>query len=152
LPLQQLAKQAFGSLRVASAPHQNVEHHPGLIHRAPEPVFHPGDFDDDLIQVPFLACARQPTTDLVGERLAELQGPLASVDPLRGSTVADDDAPSGQQFLDHAQGKREAEIQPHSVADDLGWKPVPGVGRLDAREVHSGPLPDRDQPAKPAPS
>src|SRR6266446_6753035 len=41
--------------------------------------------------------------------------------------VADDDAAGCQQLLHHAQPERKAEIEPHGVADDLGWEPIPGV-------------------------
>src|SRR3712207_3381428 len=52
LPLQQLAQQALGGALVAPALDQHVEHHPVLIHGAPEPVLRPGDLDRHLIQVP----------------------------------------------------------------------------------------------------
>src|SRR3954464_5809661 len=68
-----------------------------------------------------VACARQPTADLIGECLTELHRPLPY--PL----VADDNAAPGQHLLDHAQAEREAEIKPNRVADDLGRKPVAGV-------------------------
>src|SRR3954452_9030110 len=41
--------------------------------------------------------------------------------------MADDDAASGQHFLDHAQAQREAEIQPDRVADDLGREAIAGI-------------------------
>src|ERR1051325_833219 len=69
----------------------------------------------------FVSGAGQPPSDPVGERLAELQGPLPH------TLVADDDAAGGQHLLDHAQAERESEIQPNRIADDLGWKPVAGV-------------------------
>src|SRR5215472_15456971 len=71
--------------------------------------------------MPFVADAREPATDPVGERLAKFAGPL----PHR--FVAHNDAASRQQLLDHAQPEREAEIQPHGMADDLGREPIPGV-------------------------
>jgi hypothetical protein len=43
LPFEQFPKQALGGLRIASALHQDIEHHPGLIYRTPEPVLYPGD-------------------------------------------------------------------------------------------------------------
>src|ERR1700738_3917258 len=60
----------------------------------------------------------QAATNLVGEALAELARPLPH------GFVADHDAARGQQLLHHAQPERKAEIQPHSMADDLGWKPM----------------------------
>ena len=47
------------------------QHDAGLVHRLPQPMFHTGDLECDLIQVPFVATPRQATTDLVGEWLAE---------------------------------------------------------------------------------
>ncbi len=65
--------------------------------------------------------ARQPPSDLVGERLAELQGPLPH------SLIADDDAACSQHLLDPAQAEREAEIQPDRMADDLGGEAIAGI-------------------------
>jgi hypothetical protein len=47
--LQQLLQPPFGSLFVAAALDQHVEHHPALVGCAPEPMLHPGDLDDYLI-------------------------------------------------------------------------------------------------------
>src|SRR5215469_722834 len=41
--------------------------------------------------------------------------------------VAGDDAASGQQLLHHTKTERDAKIQPHRMADDLGGEPIPGV-------------------------
>src|SRR5918997_847251 len=146
LALEQLAQQALGGPLVPAALDQRVEHHPGLVDRTPEPVPHTGDPDGHLIQVPLVPGAGQPPPDPVGEVLAELERP-----PPHG-LVADDDAAGGQHLLDHAQAQREAEVQPHRVADDLGREAVAGIGRLGRWWAHSGCLPDRGQPAKPDPS
>ena len=104
LPLQQLAQQPLGGALVASALDQDVEHDPGLVHGSPQPVLYPGDFEHNLIQMPFVTNSRQAATDLVGEMLAEFARPLPH------GFVADDDAAGRQQLLDHAQPEREAEI------------------------------------------
>jgi hypothetical protein len=67
-----------------------------LVHRAPHPVLFAGNFNGNLVKVLFVSGAGQPPSDPVGERLAELQGPLPH------SLVADDDAARGQHLLDHA--------------------------------------------------
>jgi hypothetical protein len=85
---------------------QSIENDAGLIHRSPQPVLHSGDLEGDLIEMPFVADAREATTDSVGELLAEFARPL-----LHGF-VADDDAAGGQQLLYHTQPEREPEIQP----------------------------------------
>jgi hypothetical protein len=81
---------------------QNIENNAGLVHDPPQPVLHTGNLERHLVQMPFVANPRQATADLVGERLAEFERPLAH------GFVADDDAAGGQQLLHHARpsGKR----------------------------------------------
>src|SRR5215472_14417074 len=100
---------------------QNIEHNPGLVHSAPQPVPHTGDLEHDLVQMPFIAGAREPAPDPVSELLAKFARPL----PHR--FVTNDDAAGGQQFLNHTQPEREPEIQPDGVADDLAGEPIAGV-------------------------
>jgi hypothetical protein len=40
------------------------------------------------------------------------------------SYVRDDDSPGAQQLFDIAITEAKAEIQPHRIADDLGWEAV----------------------------
>src|SRR5437868_13963978 len=99
----------FSSLRssrllVAPALDQDVEHDAGLVDGSPKPMLYPGNFEHDLVQMPFVANPRKAATDLVGKRLAKLARPLSD------GFVADDDAAGRQQFLHHAQPEREAEI------------------------------------------
>src|ERR1700730_11194338 len=97
--------------------------------------------------MPFIAHPRKAPTDLVGELLAEFAGPLPY------SFGAYDDATRGQQLLHHAEPEREAEIQPHGMADDLGREPVPAVAgasgyRHPTRLITPAPPRKRGQPAK----
>src|SRR6516164_484579 len=71
--------------------------------------------------MPFVANPGKAATDLVGKLLVELARPLSD------RFVADDDAAGRQQLLHHAQPEREAKIQPHRIADDLGRESIPGV-------------------------
>src|SRR3954469_5133662 len=141
LLLQQLAQEALGGPLVAPALHQHVEHGAVPVDRPPQPVLRAGDLDLDLVEVPLVAGTGQPPPDLVRERLAELEAPLPN------GLVADRDAASGQQLLDHPQGEREAEVEPHGVADDLRREPVAGVGGL-ARRCHAGPVAGCPPPRK----
>src|SRR6516225_11416231 len=84
-------------------------------------MLHTGNLEHDLVEMPFVADARKPATDPVGERLVKFARPL----PHR--FVANSDTASGQQLLDHPQPEREPEIQPDGVADDLAREPIPGV-------------------------
>src|SRR3984893_16027658 len=75
LLLEEFAEQALGSLFVTPALHQNIENEAVLVDGAPEPVPLPGDADDNLIKVPFVATARRSPTDAVGEFPAEFEAP-----------------------------------------------------------------------------
>ena len=54
-PFEQLMRQALGGLRVTSVLHHDVRRHPGLVHRAPQPMLHAGSCERALVQVPFVA-------------------------------------------------------------------------------------------------
>src|SRR4051812_13269627 len=69
LLFQQLAEQALGSLLVAPALDENVEHKSILVDGPPEPVLLAPDRQAHFVQVPLVTRAWQPTPDLVGERL-----------------------------------------------------------------------------------
>ena len=71
--------------------------------------------------MPSVADAREPTTDPVGELLAEFARPLSH------GFGAEDDAAGRQQLLYHTQPEREPEIQPDRVADHLGGEPIAGI-------------------------
>jgi hypothetical protein len=122
---------------------EDIEHDPGLVHGAPQPMLQTGDLEHDLVEMPFVADARKPTTDPVGERLAKFARPL----PHR--FVANSDATSGQQLLDHSQPEREPEIQPDGVADDLAREPITGIASA-SRCHHATRLPIPVRYRKPA--
>src|SRR4051794_14143081 len=122
LLLQQLAEQALGGALITPALDQYVEYEAVLVDRAPQPVLLAGNFEGDLIQMPFVSGTGQTPPDLVGDVLAELERPLPH------ALMAHDDAARGQHLLDHAQAEREAEIQPYRVADHLRRETVAGIG------------------------
>jgi hypothetical protein len=76
LLLQQLAKQAFGGVLVTPALNEDIKRKALLVDREPEPVLLPGDAEDNLVEVPFVAAARGAQTDAVGELTAKFQAPL----------------------------------------------------------------------------
>jgi hypothetical protein len=59
LLLEELAEQAFGGLLVAPALDENIENEAVLVDGTPEPMLLPGESDDHLIEVPFVATARR---------------------------------------------------------------------------------------------
>src|ERR1700730_8910542 len=90
-------------------------------------MLHPGNFEHDLIEMPFVAHPRKATTDLLSELLAAFAAPLPH------GFMAEDVASGGEQFLHHAETKQEAEIQPHGMADNLRREPISGVAGASGR-------------------
>jgi hypothetical protein len=62
LLLDELAEQALGGLLVAPAVDENIENEAGLVDGTPEPMLLPGETDDELIEVPFVATTRRSPT------------------------------------------------------------------------------------------
>jgi hypothetical protein len=121
---------------VAPALDVNIENEAVLVDGAPEPMLLPGEADDDLIEVPFVATARRSPTDPVGEFPAEFEAPLPD------RLMRHRDTSGGQHLLDHGQAQREPKIQPHRVADDLSGVAMAGVNRV-ARRPDPARLPDQ---------
>jgi hypothetical protein len=71
----------------------------------------------------------------VGIILAELQRPL----PHR--LMADPNPAGGE----HPETEQKPKVQPHDMADDLGWEPMTGVARM-ARRFHPSPMPRPGHP------
>src|SRR5271168_2866686 len=137
LLLEELAEQAFGGLLVTPALDENIENEPVLVDGTPEPMFLPGDVDDDLIEVPLVATARGALTNAVGEFPAEFKAPLPD------RLVRHRDAAGGQHLLDHAQAQREPKIQPHRVADDFRGVAIASVNRVSSRRRHPARFPEQ---------
>src|SRR5271166_5001227 len=142
LLLQKLAQQAFGSLLVAPALHEDIENKALLVDRAPEPVLRASGGDDDLIEVPFVAPAWGSLADAICEFLAEFQSPLPD------RLVCDRDAPSRQYLLHHAKAQWEPEIQPNRVTDELSGVAVASKKRISGRR-HLGQIPDHQGAGQP---
>src|SRR3984893_8275584 len=94
LLLQQLAQQALGSLFVASALDQDIEHDAGLVHGSPQPMLHTGNLERDLTKMPFvglnffsrgeqplLAALQRPGFNIAGLRRADLLPLLGQSSP-----------------------------------------------------------------------
>jgi hypothetical protein len=101
LLLKEFAEQAFGGPLVAPALDENIENEAVLVDGTPEPMLLPGDADDDLIKVPFVATARRSPTDPVGQIPSGFEAPLSD------RLVRHRDTAGGQHLLDHAQAQRE---------------------------------------------
>src|ERR1700760_4113410 len=126
-------------LLVAAALDENIENQAVLVDGTPQPILFPGDADDNLIEMPFIATARRSLTDAVGEFPAEFEAPLPD------RLVRHRNAAGGQHLLNHAQAQWEPKIQPYRVADDLSRVSIAGINRI-ARRRHPARLPHQPGP------
>jgi hypothetical protein len=76
------------------------------------------DGQKHLIQVPLVVRSRVPTAQLMGIGLPEFPASI----PHR--LVRQEDATFGRELFDVPVAQAEAEIQPDTVADDLGREPM----------------------------
>jgi hypothetical protein len=101
-----------------AALHQDIQSTAVLIHGPPEIMTFAIDGEIDLVKMPFVPGPGAPAAELIGRRLAKFATPF----PHR--FVRDNDATGKQQFSDIPVAKAEAEVQPDTVADDLGRETV----------------------------
>ena len=71
-----------------------------------------------FIEVPFVARAGTPATELIGVLLPELLTPFAD------GFVRDEHAADKQEFFHVTMAERESVVKPDRMADDLTRKPV----------------------------
>jgi hypothetical protein len=129
LVFQQFTEEFQGGRLVPPLLDQDIEHLALVVDRAPEPHALASDLHDHLIESP--SARRRPSgpPQVLGVPLAELQRPAAD------RLVANLDAPGRHHLLDVAQVEREPELQPHHLADHVGWEPVSGIGN----RLHASP-------------
>jgi hypothetical protein len=72
----------------------------------------------DYFQMPLIAWSSTPAAQLVGIGLSELPAPRAH------RFIGEDHAALGHELFDVPIAQAEAEIQPHTVADDFGREPM----------------------------
>jgi hypothetical protein len=115
-PVEELAEECLGRVLVPPTLHQNIEDVPVLIHGPSEIVALAMNREQDLIEVPHVARPRAPAPELIGIGLAEFPTPFME------RLLGDDDAAREQEFFDIPVAEAEAEVQPHTVAEDLRRK------------------------------
>ena len=88
LLFQQLAQETLGRLRIAPALHEDIQHHPVLVHRTPEPVLHPRDRHRHRIKVPLVASTGQPASASTGVPTAQASSATSDSDSCRDSCTS----------------------------------------------------------------
>jgi hypothetical protein len=74
---QELRHEFSRSKAVSATLDQNLKNEAVLIDGAPKPVWLSGNREDDFIPMPFVAAARSPLADLIGDCLAKLGRPVS---------------------------------------------------------------------------
>jgi hypothetical protein len=116
--LEEFPAELLGRGLVTTTLDQDIEDIAVLIYRPPQIMLLTTNGEKYLIQMPFVACPRAPAAELMGILLAELPAPFAD------RLIRHDDPAGEQEFLHVPVAEAEAEIQPHRMADDLGWEAV----------------------------
>jgi hypothetical protein len=110
---QELTEKSFGSLFIASALHQDIQHVTILIYCSPQIMLLAPDRKENFVHVPFVPTARATTAQFIRVGLPKLQTPLPD------RFIGDDDSALGQKLFHVTKAERETERQPHRMADDF---------------------------------
>jgi hypothetical protein len=129
-PFQQLAKELLRGVLVSPPLHQDVQHMPLLIDRAPEILAYPIDRQKDLVEMPCVTGSKTSASQLIAIWLPELHAPLAN------GFIRDDDSSGEHQLFDIAIAQAAANVQPDPVADDLCGEPMAPVGMRCWWSIH----------------
>src|SRR6266566_7242438 len=107
-------QEPFGGVLIAPLLYQDVQHYAMFVDVPPQPMALSFDLQQHLVEMPLVTRAWPSATQLEGVGRSGLGAPLAN------RLVADGHTPFGQELLYVAQAEREAEVEPDSVADDVG--------------------------------
>ncbi len=89
-----------------------------LVHSSPQIMILAIYFDEHLIEVPLISGSGSSAAQLVSVCLAELERPFTD------RFVSNDYPTHSHYFFNVAVAEGEAEVKPHSVANDFGRKPM----------------------------
>ena len=130
-PVDQPCQKTSCSLGVVLWLNENVKDVAVRVDRPPEPVFSAVDWDDDLIQVPFVACGRSVAPDAIGKVAAK------AVHPFSDRFPADHHTPIGEKFLDIRRAEREAMVDPDDIRNDFTRETVAFQARHGGWYIHT---------------
>ena len=133
---QQLAEELFRCDFIPPALHQDVQHGAVLVYSPPQVVALCMNGQEDLIEMPRVARSRTLAAQLLGLGLSKLQAPI----PHR--FVGESDAACGHEFLDIPIAQAEANVEPYTVANDLGWESMTLVSMGGRWSVQATSMPD----------
>jgi len=94
-----------------------------LVHGSPQIMVFAIHLDEHLIEVPLISGSRTSSTQLISVCLAELEAPFSD------RFIGNYNATHSHNLFDIAIAESKAEIEPHTVADDLRGEAVAAVER-----------------------
>ena len=125
LAFEETAKEAFCSLPIASALHQDINGIAILIDGPPQILVFPLDGDKHFVEVPRVA---EPSLSLF--EFSRI-GRSKLLTPLANRFICDGDPTFGEEFFDFTKAEAEPMVEPHGMTDNFRGKPVTLVaGRL----------------------
>jgi hypothetical protein len=130
-PLQQLAEKPLRRFLVSTALDENIQYVAILIDGPPEIVPCPMDGAKHLVHGPLVTGSGTPAPELMGRGLPELQAPLAN------RVVGHPDPTDEEPLFDIPLAQPEAVVQPDTVTEHFGGKPMVCVRVGWCRGVHS---------------
>jgi hypothetical protein len=98
--------------------HEDIKDIAALVDRAPQIPTFAVDGEEDFIQMPLVTRSRMLAAQLIGIGLPKLATPIPH------GFIGQGNAAFGHQLFDVPVAEAEAEIQPHTVADDFDREPV----------------------------
>ena len=130
-PVDQPCQKTSCSIGVALWLNENIKDVAVRVDRPPEPVFSAVDWDDDLIQVPFVARGRSVAPDAIGKVAAK------AVHPFSDRFPADHHTPIGEKILDIRRAEREAMVDPDGICNDFTRETVAFQARHGGWYIHT---------------
>ena len=130
-PVDQPCQKTSCSIGIALWLNENIKDVAVRVDRPPKPVFSAVDWDDDLIQVPFVARDRSVAPDAIGKVTAK------AVHPFSDRFPADHHTPIGEKILDIRRAEREAMIDPDGICNDFTRKTVAFQSRHGGWCIHT---------------
>lgn len=118
---QQLAKEPDRGKPVPLRLHKDIQDDTILIDRSPQVMSDTVDFQEDLVQMPFITGPGTASSKAIDILLAEL------VTPAPDRLVAEHHSTSRHHLFDIAKAHSEAEVEPDGMRDDLSREPMATV-------------------------
>jgi hypothetical protein len=136
-PVDQSCQKTSCSLGIALWLNENIKDVAIRVDRPPELVFSAIDWDDDLLQVPFVARGWSVAPDAIGKMAPKAVHPFSDRFPADHHTLL------GEKILDIRRVEREAMVDPDGIRNDFTRETVAFQARYGGWYIHTQRLAKR---------